>query len=162
MVEDLRLSEKIAGNIWAIFGWMCMGSGLLWGFISDHVGRRRALIWNNAIIALSALLPLLFHQPLFLSFAAFLFGGTFLGTVIIIAAAIGDRVVEKRAFFYGLVTLIHGMGQLLGTTLGGYLKDLTGSFQLNLVSSLVGFLLCVCVAAFIKERRERRLFTIIN
>jgi MFS family permease len=162
MVEDLRLSEKIAGDIWAIFGWMCMGSGLLWGFISDHIGRRRALIWNNAIIALSALLPLLFHQPFFLGFAALLFGGTFLGTVIIIAAAIGDRVVEKRASAYGLVTLIHGIGQLLGTTLGGYLKDLTGSFQLNLVSSLVGFLLCVCVAAFTKERRGRRLFTIIN
>jgi MFS family permease len=162
MVEDLRLSEKIAGNIWAIFGWMCMVSGLLWGFISDHIGRRRALIWNNGIIAFSALLPILLHQPFFLGFAALLFGGTFLGTVIIIAAAIGDRVVEKRASVYGLVTLIHGIGQLLGTTLGGYLKDLTGSFQLNLVSSLVGFLVCVCVTAFIKERRGKRHFTITS
>jgi len=152
IVEDLRLSEKTAGDVWAIFGWMCMCSGLLWGFISDHIGRRRALIWNNGIIAFSAFLPILLHQPFFLNFAALLFGGTFLGTVVIIAAAVGDRVVAKRASVYGLVTLIHGIGQLLGTTLGGYLKDLTGSFQLNFISSVVGFLLCVCVTAFNKEK----------
>jgi MFS family permease len=152
MVEDLQLPEKTAGNVWAIFGWMCMCSGWIWGLISDRLGRRRALIWNNGIIAFSALLPVLLHQPFFLGFAALLFGGTFLGTVVIIAAAVGDRVVEKRGSVYGRVTLTHGIGQLLGTTWGGYLKDLTGSFQWNLICSLVGFLLCVGLAAFNKER----------
>jgi len=47
-----------------------------------------------------------------------------------------------------LVTLIHGTGQFLGTTFGGYLKDLTGSFQLTLISSLIGFLLCFLLTAF--------------
>src|SRR4030043_1617217 len=32
MVEEVELSEKTAGNIWALFGWMCMGGGLFWGF----------------------------------------------------------------------------------------------------------------------------------
>jgi len=152
MVGDLRLSEKTAGDIWAIFGWMCMGSGVLWGFISDRIGRRKALIWNNAIIASSALLPLLFHHPFILGLAAFLFGGTFLGTVIIVAAAIGDRVPEKKASIYGLITLIHGTGQFLGTTFGGYLRDFTGSFQLSLLSSLAAFLLCVCIISLSRER----------
>jgi len=58
---------------------------------------------------------------------------------------------EKMASVYGLVTLIHGIGQFLGTTLGGYFKDLTGSFQLTLISSLVGFLLCVILTAFSKK-----------
>ena len=142
MVGDTGLSEKMAGNIWALFGWMCMGSGLIWGFFSDRLGRRRALLWNNGIISISVLLPLLFHQPLLLGLSAFLFGSTFLGTVAVIAACIGDQVGEKRASVYGLVTLIHGIGQFLGTTLGGYFKDLTGSFQVTLISSLAGFLLC--------------------
>jgi predicted MFS family arabinose efflux permease len=60
-------------------------------------------------------------------------------------------VGEKRASVYGLVTLIHGIGQFLGTTLGGYFKDLTGSFQLTLISSLIGFLLCVILTAFSKK-----------
>ena len=98
MVEEIRLSEKTAGDIWAIFGWMCMGSGLIWGFLSDRLGRRKALLWNNGIISFSVLLPLLFHQPFFLGLSAFLFGATFLGTVTIIAASIGDQVVEKKGF----------------------------------------------------------------
>ena len=151
MVEEIRLSEKTAGDIWAIFGWMCTASGLIWGYISDRLGRRKALLWNNGIISFSVLLPLLLHQPFFLGLSAFLFGATFLGTVTIIAAAIGDQVVEKRASVYGLVTLIHGIGQFLGTTSGGYLKDLTGSFQLTLTVSLIGFLLCILLTLVSKK-----------
>jgi MFS family permease len=154
MVEEIGLSGKMAGDIWALFGWMCMGSGLIWGFISDRMGRRASLLWNNGIISLSVLLPLFFHQPLLLGVSAFLFGSTFLGTVAVIAASIGDQVGEKRASVYGLVTLIHGIGQFLGTTLGGYFKDLTGSFQLTLISSLTGFLLCVILTAFSKKDEE--------
>jgi MFS family permease len=151
MVEEIRLTEKTAGDIWALFGWMCMGSGLIWGYISDRMGRRKALLWNNGTIAMAVFLPLQFHHPLFLALSAFLFGFTFLGTVAIIAASIGDQVGEKRASVYGLVTLIHGFGQFLGTTLGGYLKDLTGSFQLTLIASLIGFLLCFLLTAFNKK-----------
>jgi MFS family permease len=151
MVEEIRLTEKTAGDIWAIFGWMCTASGLIWGYVSDRLGRRKALLWNNGIISFSVLLPLLLHQPFFLGLSAFLFGATFLGTVTIIAAAIGDQVVEKRASVYGLVTLIHGIGQFLGTTSGGYLKDLTGSFQLTLTVSLIGFLLCILLTLVSKK-----------
>lgn len=151
MVGDIGLSEKTAGNIWALFGWMCMGSGVIWGFLSDRLGRRSALLWNNGIISISVLLPLLFHQPFLLGFSAFLFGSTFLGTVAVIAACIGDQAGEKRASVYGLVTLIHGIGQFLGTTLGGYFKDLTGSFQLTLISSLTGFLLCFILTLLHKK-----------
>jgi MFS family permease len=83
--------------------------------------------------------------------SAFLFGGTFLGTVTVVAAAIGDQVSEKRALVYGLVTLIHGTGQFLGTISGGTLKDLTGTFQLTLIVSLVGFLFCIILTAFKKK-----------
>ena len=156
MVDEIRLSEKTAGNVWAIFGWMCMGSGLLWGFISDRLGRREALIWNNGIIAFAVLVPLLLHQPFFLGVSALLFGGTFLGTVAIIAAAIGDQAGEKRASVYGLVTMIHGIGQFLGTTSGGYLRDLTGSFRLTLISSFTGFLLCLLLILFNKKGLGKR------
>jgi len=151
MVEEIRLTEKTAGDIWAIFGWMCTGSGLIWGYVSDRLGRRKALLWNNGIISFSVLLPLLLHRPFFLGLSAFLFGATFLGTVTVIAAAIGNQVVEKRASVYGLVTLIHGLGQFLGTTSGGYLKDLTGSFQLTLTVSLTGFLLCILLTLIYKK-----------
>ncbi len=74
-----------------------------------------------------------------------------MGTVTVIAASIGDQVVEKRASVYGLVTLIHGIGQFLGTISGGYLKDLTGSFQLTFIVSLAGFLLCTLLTVINKK-----------
>jgi MFS family permease len=153
MVEEIGLSGKMAGDMWALFGWMCMVSGLIWGFVSDRMGRRTSLLWNNGIISLSVLICLLFHHPFLLGLSAFLFGSTFLGTVTVIAACIGDQVGEKTASVYGLVTLIHGIGQFLGTTLGGTLRDLTGSFLLTLLSSLVGFLLCFTLTAFSKKKK---------
>ena len=155
MVEEIRLTEKTVGDIWAIFGWMCTGSGLIWGFISDRLGRRKALLWNNGMISLAVLLPLLLHQTPFLALSAFLFGLTFLGTVTIIAASVGDQVVEKRASVYGLVTLIHGIGQFLGTTIGGYLKDLTGTFQLTFIVSLIGFLVCSILVTLNGKKDEK-------
>jgi MFS family permease len=153
MVEEIGLSGEMAGDMWALFGWMCMVSGLIWGFVSDRMGRRTSLLWNNGIISLSVLICLLFHHPFLLGLSAFLFGSTFLGTVTVIAACIGDQVGEKTASVYGLVTLIHGIGQFLGTTLGGTLRDLTGSFLLTLLSSLVGFLLCFTLTAFSKKKK---------
>ncbi len=151
MIEEIRLTAKTAGDIWAIFGWMCTGSGLIWGYLSDRLGRRKAMFWNNGIISLSVLLPLLLHQTFFMGFSAFLFGGTFLGMVTVVAASVGDRIGEKRASVYGVVTLIHGIGQFLGTISGGYLKDVTGSFQLTLMVSLTGFLLCLILTVINKK-----------
>jgi MFS family permease len=151
LVEDVGLSAGSAGKIWAVFGWMCMVSGLVWGFISDRAGRRNALLWNNALISLAVLLPLCLHQPVFLTLSTFLFGFTFIGTVAVIAAAIGDQAGGKGASVYGLVTLIHGIGQFLGTTSGGYLKDLTGSFQMTFLSSLTGLIVCLILIAFHKK-----------
>jgi len=147
-LEEVQLPGSVAGLIWSIFGWMCLVSGLAWGFLSDHFGRRRALLWNNSLISVAVVIPFLFHQSFFLGTSTFLFGFTFLGTITIVAACVGDLVVEKKASVYGLVTLIHGIGQFLGTTLGGYLKDLTGTFHVTLLSSLVGFLLCCVLILF--------------
>jgi MFS family permease len=151
MIGEIRLTAKMAGDIWAIFGWMCAGSGLIWGYLSDRLGRRKSLLWNNGIISLSVLLPLLLYEPIIMGLSAFLFGGTFLGMVTVVAASVGDQIGERRASVYGLVTLIHGIGQFLGTISGGYLKDLTGSFQLTFIISLTGFLLCLILAAINKK-----------
>lgn len=150
-VEDLGLTEAAAGLTWAIFGWMCLLSGLIWGYIADRFGSRSAILWNNGLIALSVLIPLLLHQPFFLGLSAFLFGGAFLGMVTIVATVIGEQAEEKKAWLFGLITLVHGIGQFLGTTSGGFLKDYTGSFQLTFIAALIGFLFCLGLIFFSRK-----------
>jgi predicted MFS family arabinose efflux permease len=135
MVEEIGLSGKMAGDMWALFGWMCMVSGLIWGFLSDRLGRREALLWNNGIISLSVFISLLFHQPFLLGLSAFLFGSTFLGTVTVIAACMVIKVRKGLLFMAKPPDPWHGHLEQL---LGGYFKDLTGS-SLTLLP-LVGFL----------------------
>ena len=156
MGEEVQLAEKTAGDIWAIFGWMSMFSGLTWGFLSDRFGRRKTLLWNNTMISVAVLLPLCFHQTAFLIASTFLFGLTFIGIVTVVAASVGDLVGEKRASVYGWVTLIHGIGQLMGTTSGGYLKDVTHSFQWTFTASLAGFLLS-CILIVLNKEKNRSL-----
>ena len=151
MVDEVHLSGGLAGLIWSVFGWTCLVSGLVWGSLSDRLGRGKALLWNNGFVSLAVLIPLLFQYPVLLGASAFLFGMTFLGTITIVAASVGDLDVEKKASVYGLITLVHGIGQFLGTTSGGYLKDVTGSFHLTLLSSLVGFVLC-CILILLKRK----------
>jgi predicted MFS family arabinose efflux permease len=151
MKEGVGLSERVAGNIWAIFGWTGMLSGLVWGFLSDRMGRRKALVWNIGVISFAVLLPLLFQQPFLLGTSTFFFGFTFLGAVTIVAAFIGDRAGDRRASVYGILTLVHGVGQLLGTISGGYMRDWTRSFHALLLSSLVGLLLCLVLVVFNKK-----------
>jgi len=76
--------------------------------------KKTCLLWNNGIISLAVFLPLSFQQPLFLAVSTFPLRADLPGTVTIVAASIGDLVGERRASVYGLVTLIHGIGQLLG------------------------------------------------
>lgn len=147
MVGDLGVAEKTAGLIWSLFGWMSLVSGLIWGYLSDRVGRRHALILNNALISTALFLPLCYHAFYVLALSSFLFGLTFLGTVTIIAAIVGDQTSGREATVYGLVTLVHGLGQFLGTTAGGYLRDSTGSFTLTLLVSQGGFLFCLALVA---------------
>jgi MFS family permease len=147
MVDELHVVQGTAGVLWSVFGWTCMISGLIWGFISDRLGRKKALLWNNGIISAAVLIPLFYHQIPVLGLSIFLFGVTFLGTVTIIAASIGDQVNEKQAAVYGLLTLLHGIGQFTGTTFGGFLKDLFGSFQSAFICSLIGFVFCLALTA---------------
>lgn len=101
---------------------------------------------------LSVLIALLFQRPFFLGLSVFLFGATFFGTVTVIAACVSDEGMERRATLYGWVTLIHGIGQFLGTLLRGFLRDVSGSFYLTLLVSLAGFLLCAMLTGLSGKR----------
>ncbi len=153
LIEELSIPEKLAGNIWASFGILCIGSGLFWGFISDRLGRKPTLIINNSIIATAVFLPIFFYDIPCLYLSAILFGLTFLGFIIVITALISESVKKNLvSSFLGFSTLIHGVGQGVGSSLGGYLKDLTGHFQIIFILSLLALITCIFCFIFLNDK----------
>ena len=114
------------------------------GGISDIFGRNYGAALAYLTLAGSYLIFALFN-----SLGAFYLSAVLrfvcLSIPTIMAAAAGDQIGPDLASAgVGFVTLFFGIGQVIGPTLGGYLRDATGTFTVPFivatVISLAGFL----------------------
>ena len=129
LTKELGLSTKSAGGIFAITGFLCIFSGVVWGSISDVLGRRYGSMLAYIALAVSYLLPAFLHETIFLYASAILFGISMSSLPVIMAAAAGDALGAKLASAgLGVITVFFGVGQALGPALAGWIKDVTGTF----------------------------------
>jgi MFS family permease len=129
LIKERGLTQAQAGAIWALLGGLSIFCGIIWGGISDLVGRRLgfALAYITLAIAYAALALAKSSAGFYVS--AVIFGLTAWSIPTIMAAAAGDYVGPKLApAGLGFITLFFGVGQALGPALGGYLADQTHSF----------------------------------
>jgi len=130
-----------AGQLYMVMGWFSLLCGLIWGSVSDAIGRKGALILVYLIHALAFGLFALWPEPAGLTISAVLFGLTAWSIPAIMAAACGDVLGDRLApAALGFITLFFGIGQALGPSVAGAIADATGSF-------FAAFLLAAGVAA---------------
>ncbi len=130
-----------AGNLFMIFGWFSLGCGLLWGAISDAIGRRLALTLVLAIHALAFALFGLATTPAGFLVSTILFGLTAWSTPAIMAAFCGDTLSPRMVpAALGFITLFFGIGQALGPGVAGAMADARDSF-------VPAYLLAAAIAA---------------
>jgi MFS family permease len=143
-VEEISITSTEAGFVWSIYGAFSIVGSFVWGTISDFLGRKSTATWNIMILCTSVFILVLMGSRLGLYISVILFSLSFNGFIAIIAAMFGDNVeVSRVGEVFGLSTLFHGLGQALGAGVGGYLKDLTSTFQTSFVVSgtTIGFCL---------------------
>jgi len=130
LVAELGCSQELAGQIWGISGMLGIGSGLMWGMLSDRLGRRSMLVTIFLIQAgCYLLLQARFTDGFLLWLPAILFGLTAWSIPGLAASCCGDLSDAKRApAVLGFITFVFGLGQVLGPTSAGYIKEFTGSF----------------------------------
>lgn len=131
LVEELGCSQDLAGQIWSTAGMLGIGSGLVWGMLSDRLGRRSMLVTVFLIQAgCYLLLQARLTDGFLLWLPAILFGLTAPGSIPGLAASCcGDLSDARRApAVLGFITFIFGLGQVLGPAAAGYIKEFTGSF----------------------------------
>ncbi len=130
-----------AGSLFMVFGWFSLGCGLLWGAISDAIGRRPALALVLAIHALAFTLFGLATAPAGFLVSTILFGLTAWSVPAIMAAFCGDTLSPRMVpAALGFITLFFGAGQALGPGVAGALADARGSF-------VPAYLLAAAIAA---------------
>lgn len=130
LVADKGIGQEQAGSMWALIGLISIFSGVLWGAISDYLGRKYTLCIIFALMAVSYLLFAVGDSNRLLYLSAVIFAITSWSIPGVVAAACGDYVGAKLApAALGMVTLFFGVGQAIAPGVAGYAADLTGSFN---------------------------------
>ena len=141
-------ASAIAGTAMAVFFSLANGIGrIVWGAISDKLGRKRSIA---IMMATQGIIVILFQWmagiPALLYLGAtligFNFGGNFALFPTMTADTFGTKYVGQN---YGWVFLAYGIGGIFGPILGGKLGDL-GNFPL--VFTICG-ILCLFAAVII-------------
>jgi MFS family permease len=94
-------------------------------------------------LAVAYIIFFVWKDPIGFYVSAFVFGIAAFSIPTIMAAAAGDAVGGRLApAGLGFITLFFGVGQALGPAIGGWLKDMTGTFTyafaLSAAVSLIG------------------------
>ncbi|MBN2032688.1 MAG: MFS transporter [Deltaproteobacteria bacterium] len=145
LTKEIGISPKNAGGMFAILGLCSISSGVLWGSVSDLVGRRFGSMYAYIVLALSYLIFAFWTDLPGLYVSCIIYGFSISSIPVILAAAAGDAVGPRLApAGLGCITLFFGVGQALGPAVAGYIKDVTGSFTgafvLSTVVSFIGAL----------------------
>ncbi len=144
--EDAGYSGVFAVSVFALFG-VAMFLGQLSGGISDRIGREKTMFLSSAaaLIGLSALLAVRdTSQPWLLYIYAVVFGyGAGLSTVTIFAGVADIFHGKQFGTAAGMMLTGMGLGGAIGPWLGGYLYDITGTYDHAFVLCIV----CIVLAS---------------
>ncbi|MBD3184526.1 MFS transporter [Candidatus Poribacteria bacterium] len=129
LITEGGYTQAEAGKLFMLMGWFSLFCGVIWGAISDRIGRRGAMFIVYLIQATAFSLFSLWSSTPGFVISAVLFGLTAWSIPAIMAAACGDVLGPRFApAALGFTTLFFGIGQALGPSIAGAIADSVGSF----------------------------------
>ena len=135
-----------AAHVWAVFGLGAAPSCFLWHRLHARLGTRRALRLNLLLQALGVALPVLAPSAAGYLLSAVLVGGTFVGTVTIAMPAAQRAAGRAGTNMMAIMTVVYGVGQIIGPVLAESLHAQSHSFNSALLAA-AGVLLLAVVAS---------------
>ncbi|RXT08806.1 MFS transporter [Ammoniphilus sp. CFH 90114] len=157
LIQDVRLGEKAAGQLFAVAGFASILSGYIWGSVSDRIGRMPSLFLVYISQAVLLLAFSMTDHYVLLLVETVLYAVTLWGVPTVMVAAVGDFVHPlKTPVAIGFITLFFGVGQFISPVITGTLVDLSGSYLTAFfLSSFVCFLGSVgCIVLHLKRKKE--------
>jgi len=149
---DAELASAKAGTAMAIFFALANGIGrIVWGMVSDRIGRRISLF---LMCLIQGLIMLVFYKMgssvalLYLGSAVigFNFGGNFALFPAATADFFGNKTVGTN---YGWVFTAYGIGGIVGPYLGGYFKSTATGGEVSAWATpfIIAGIACIAAAA---------------
>lgn len=130
LIADGGYTQSQAGRLFMVMGWFSLVCGLIWGSISDAIGRKWALAMVYLVHAVAFSLFPLWPEPPGFIISAILFGLSAWSIPGIMAATCGDLLGPRLApAALGFITVFFGVGQATGPVVAGAMADAANSFS---------------------------------
>jgi predicted MFS family arabinose efflux permease len=132
------VSDRTAAYALALIGLMNIGGTYVCGILGGLYSRRMllTLLYLARAVVIAGFIALPLTSASALVFSA-LIGFLWLGTVPLTSGLVGQIFgVRYLSTLFGIVFLSHQLGGFLGAWLGGYVYDLTGSYDLVWMGSV--------------------------
>ena len=150
MVEEYGFSEATAGQFWSWVGFFSLFSGLIFGSLSDRIGRKAGLMVVFVVQTLAYLFAGSGLGVFALLLSVVLYGIAAWAIPAIMTAAVSDYLgVAKAAAGFSLITFFFAGGQTVGPAVAGLVAEHFGSFSpaflLSAAMTSGAVLLCLCL-----------------
>jgi MFS family permease len=138
--------EKLAASFYfGLIGFIRIGATIVWGSVSDRLGRSEAYGIATLVTALGVgcMIAMTFGAPLWLVYLTIaLYGIGHSAGNPTYGAVIGDIFSgQKIGLIFGFLEISFGLGSAFGSWIGGYLFDATGSYAWAFAVCLMCFMI---------------------
>lgn len=158
LAADLGLSRESAFFALALLGLFSNAGRLGLGAISDQLGRKPMLILSLALQAVSFVWLIFTHTPSMLYAFAVIFGFSYGGLGANFPAITGDYFGRRHAgSLIGAILTISGWASAVGPWIGGWIYDMTHSYQLAFVLAALSNSLGLVLIFFSNPPRRNRI-----
>jgi len=141
LIRDLMLGGEVLGVIMSLYNLSYAISLLPAGRLSDRFGRRRLMVFGLILMGFSTIIMAYTRDPIMLSIACLISGAGYGSFIISVTAyTIEKGGVKRTGVVYGTALSGGLLGDVIGSFVGGWVKQMFGSRKLFLLSSMTAFL----------------------
>lgn len=154
LTSDLGWSSDSAGMLFLVMGAASILCGVIWGTVSDRIGRGRAIAAMCLIQAVASAMFAWLPSTPWLVVAAVIYGLCSLAVPGIVGAGCGDQFGPVLASAsLGFVTVFLGIGQVAGPYLAGALEDAFGTLTYSYLMAAGVFFVGTVLAVLLRETK---------
>lgn len=147
MVKEYGLAELSAGRYWSWVGFFSLFSGIIFGGLSDRIGRKGGLALVLLVQTTAYLLAGIKLGGPWLLVSIVLYGASVFAIPTIMTAAVAEYMgLSRAASAFATVTLFFAAGQSTGPAVAGVMAKSSGGFSSSYLLAAVTTLLAALLA----------------